>query len=95
MKVPDGAIDPFTLVLENARDAEKNGAKFLLHTEITSLLDMEGSRVKGVKARDLIHGEEYSIEASYLINATGAWANHFLKTGRPSDRHGPFQRDPC
>ena len=78
VKVPDGAIDPFTLVLDNARDAEKNGAKFLLHTEITSLL-FEGKKVKGVKARNLIHGEEYSVEAAYLVNATGAWANHFLK----------------
>ena len=78
VKVPDGAIDPFTLVLENARDAEKNGAKFLLHTAITSL-DMEGGRIKGIRAKDLLHGEAYSIEASYLINATGAWANQFLK----------------
>ncbi len=76
--VPDGAIDPFTLVLDNARDAEKHGSQFLLHTEITSLR-MEGSRVKGVKARDLLSGEEHSVEASYLVNATGAWANQFLK----------------
>jgi len=27
VKVPDGAIDPFTLVLENAKDAEGHGAK--------------------------------------------------------------------
>jgi glycerol-3-phosphate dehydrogenase len=78
VKVPDGAIDPFLLVLENARDAEKHGAKFLLHTEITSLI-LDGNKAKGVKAIDLIHGEEYSIHASTLINATGAWANQFLK----------------
>jgi glycerol-3-phosphate dehydrogenase len=77
VKVPDGAIDPFTLVLENARDAEKNSAKFLLHTEITSLV-REGSRIRGIRARDLVHGEEHSIEASYFVNATGAWANQFL-----------------
>jgi glycerol-3-phosphate dehydrogenase len=78
VQVPDGAIDPFTLVLDNARDAETHGAKFLLHTEITSLV-LEGNGVKGVEARDLIQGEEYSIEASYLVNATGAWTNQFLK----------------
>ena len=38
VKVPDGAIDPFALVLENAKDAEEHGAKILLHTEITSLI---------------------------------------------------------
>ncbi|OGP88822.1 MAG: hypothetical protein A2156_07440 [Deltaproteobacteria bacterium RBG_16_48_10] len=78
VKVPDGAIDPFTLVLESARDAEKHGAKFLLHTQITSLMT-HGSRVMGVRAKDLIQGEEHLIEASYLVNATGAWADQFLR----------------
>lgn len=78
VKVPDGAIDPFALILENVREAEGYGAKFLLHTEITSLI-VEGTLVKGAMAIDLINGEKYSIKASYMINATGAWANQFLK----------------
>ncbi len=78
VKVPDGAIDPFTLVLENAKDAEHHGANILLHTEITSLI-LSGDQVKEVRAKDLLQGEEHSIEASYIINATGAWANQFLK----------------
>ena len=64
VKVPDGAIDPFALVLENAKDAEDHGAKILLHTEVTSLI-LDGDKVKGAKAKDLLQGEEYSIEASY------------------------------
>ncbi|MEW6374345.1 MAG: anaerobic glycerol-3-phosphate dehydrogenase subunit GlpA [Thermodesulfobacteriota bacterium] len=78
VKVPDGAIDPFVLVLENAKDAEKHGTKILLHTEITSLI-LDRDNVKGARVKDLLLGEEYSIEASYIINATGAWANQFLK----------------
>ena len=78
VKVPYGAIDPFILVLENAKDAEAHGAKILLHTEITSLI-LDGGAVKGVKAKDPLQGEEYIIEASYIVNATGAWANQFLK----------------
>jgi len=78
IKVPDGAINPFALVLDNARDAEKYGAKFALHTEITSLV-MDKDRIKAVQGKDLITGEEYSIEAAFLINATGAWANQFLQ----------------
>ena len=78
VKVPDGSIDPFTLILENVRDAEKHGARFFLHTEATSLI-LNGDKAKGIRAKDLIHGEKYSIYASYLINATGAWANQFLK----------------
>ena len=78
VKVPDGAMNPFALVLENARDAEKHGAKFILHTEVTSL-QMNRDKIKGVCAKDLVNGEEYLINPSYLINATGAWANQFLK----------------
>ncbi len=37
------------------------------------------NKVKGVKAKDLIQGRTISIEASYLVNATGAWANQFLR----------------
>jgi glycerol-3-phosphate dehydrogenase len=78
VKVPDGAIDPFTLILENVREGESHGAKFLLHTEITSLV-LDGSQAKGAMAVDLISGEKYSIKASYIINSTGAWVNQFLK----------------
>ena len=78
VKVPDGAIDPFKLILENAKDAENHGAEFFLHTEVTSLL-IEGSNIKGVEAKDLATGEEFSIDASFFINATGAWANQVLK----------------
>ena len=78
VKVPDGAIDPFTLVLENARGAERHGAKFLRHTEITSLM-LDQNILRGAVAKDLITGEEYSIHASYIVNASGAWANQVLK----------------
>ena len=78
VKVPDGGIDPFTLVLENARDAEVRGTRILLHTETSSLL-LDGDRVKGAKVKDLVCGEECTVEASYIVNATGAWANQFLK----------------
>jgi glycerol-3-phosphate dehydrogenase len=78
VKVPDGAIDPFALVLDNVRGAKEHGAKFFLHTEITSLM-LDKDVVRGAMAKDLISGEEYSIESSYTVNATGAWANQFLK----------------
>lgn len=77
IRVPDGAIDPFELVLSNVKDAEAHGVRFLLHTEITSFL-MDENRVKRTAAKDHLHEEEFEIEASYLINATGAWADQLL-----------------
>ncbi len=78
VKVPDGSIDPFTLVLENAKDAEGHEAKILLHTVMSSLI-LDGDKVKGARVKDLLQDEEYIIEASHIVNATGAWANQLLK----------------
>src|SRR3972149_6743185 len=78
VKVPDGAIDPFNLALENARDGETHGAKVLHHREVISFL-FDRDRARGVTAKDRLTGEEYSFEASYIVNATGAWTNQLLK----------------
>jgi glycerol-3-phosphate dehydrogenase len=77
VRVPDGAIDPFTLVVENARDAEARGARFLLHTEVTSLI-RKGLGIAGARVKDRVTGEEFTIAASRIVNATGAWANEIL-----------------
>jgi glycerol-3-phosphate dehydrogenase len=77
IEVPDGSIDPFSLVIENARDAEMHGAQFLLHTEVRSI-QVDKGKITGVRAKDLFQGEEHRIDTHYLINATGAWANQFL-----------------
>ena len=77
VQVPDGAIDPFTLVVENARDAESRGARFLLHTEVTDLI-RDGLRIAGARVKDRITGKEFTIAAPWVINATGAWVNHIL-----------------
>ncbi|MDA8125637.1 MAG: anaerobic glycerol-3-phosphate dehydrogenase subunit GlpA [Deltaproteobacteria bacterium] len=77
VQVPDGAIDPFLLVVENARDAESRGAKVLLHTEVTGLI-RDGGRIAGVRVRDGITRGTYAIAAPWVINATGAWVNRIL-----------------
>jgi glycerol-3-phosphate dehydrogenase len=78
VQVPDGAIDPFTLVVENARDAESRGARFLLHTEVAALI-RKGRKIAGVRVRDRITGDEYAVSASRVINAAGAWAGRILE----------------
>jgi glycerol-3-phosphate dehydrogenase len=77
IRVPDGAVDPFTLVLENVRDAQSRGAIVLSHTEVTDLV-IQGGWVKGAYGRGRLDGKKYVIQASYVVNATGAWANKIL-----------------
>lgn len=77
IQVPDGAVDPFALVIGNVKDAEVHGARLLPHTIITSLI-LEGRTVRGATIKDRVTGEEGTIEASFVVNATGAWTNAFL-----------------
>jgi glycerol-3-phosphate dehydrogenase len=77
VQVPDGAIDPFTLVVENIRDAESRGAVVYTHTEVVSLI-RDGSGASGVVVRDRIGGKEFTIASSWVVNAAGAWANTIL-----------------
>jgi glycerol-3-phosphate dehydrogenase len=77
VKVPDGAMDPFSLIMANVRDAESHGAKFFLYTEVLSI-HVDRNKIERVKAKDRITGEELDILASYVVNATGSWVNRFL-----------------
>jgi glycerol-3-phosphate dehydrogenase len=77
VQVPDGSINPFSLVVENARDAESRGARILLHTEVIGLL-RDGRRIAGARVKDRITNDEFTIAAPRVINATGAWANRIL-----------------
>src|SRR4030067_1287225 len=51
VEVPDGSVDSFSIVIENARDAERHGTSILLHTEVTSVRVDQGN-VRQVDAKD-------------------------------------------
>ncbi|WP_229111410.1 anaerobic glycerol-3-phosphate dehydrogenase subunit GlpA [Halapricum desulfuricans] len=80
--VPDGAIDPFRLVVANAASAEQHGARIETHSPVTDLL-IEDGEVVGVEVEHKsgpgirVHGTEggtEEIRADYVVNASGAWA---------------------
>jgi glycerol-3-phosphate dehydrogenase len=82
ISVPDGAVDPFRLVVANAASAQEHGARIETHSTVTDLL-VEDSEVVGVEvehdsgAGTRVHGTEggrEQIMADYVVNATGAWA---------------------
>jgi len=82
ISVPDGAVDPFRLVVANAASAEEHGARIETHSTVTDLLVEEGE-VVGVEVEHAsgsgkrVHGTEggtEGIRSDYVVNATGAWA---------------------
>lgn len=66
-------IDAFRLCVLNALDAAARGAEVRTWTEARDLL-REGGRVRGVRWRDVLTGEEGEARAPVVFNATGAWS---------------------
>jgi glycerol-3-phosphate dehydrogenase len=65
---------PERLVAEWLQDAVRAGA---VTRNYTRLLDVtrSGGTVIGIRARDLLTGEEFAVACKWVINATGPWAS--------------------
>jgi len=72
VKVPDGSVDPFRLCASNLMDSVSIGAKVLLYTEVTSIVE-ENGRAVGVTTRTVPGGEEATYMAPVIVNAAGIW----------------------
>lgn len=75
VKVPDGAIDPFRLVLANMLDAKSNGATILTYHEVTGFI-IEHTRITGVYAYDHSQKEKKVFYGHVAVNAGGIWGQH-------------------
>jgi glycerol-3-phosphate dehydrogenase len=71
-RVPDGAVDCFTMVVDVVADAVKHGAKALTYHEVVDVLTKQ-HRVIGVQVRDVFTGEKKEIFAQLVVNAAGPW----------------------
>ncbi len=71
--VRDGAADSFLATHANTDDARRYGARVLTYHRVIGL-ERVGDRMIGAVCEDLRSGETVRIHASFIINATGAWA---------------------
>jgi glycerol-3-phosphate dehydrogenase len=71
--VRDGAADSFLATHANADDARRYGAQVLTYHRVVEL-ERTADRIIGAVCEDLRSGETVRIHASFIINATGAWA---------------------
>lgn len=71
-------IDAFRLCALNAIDARAHGADVRNWTEAREVI-RNGGRVRGVRFRDVVTGEEGEANAPIVFNATGAWSPAFAR----------------
>lgn len=65
---------PERLVAEWLADSIDSGAVVCNHTQVLEITRCNG-HVTGARLRDRISAQEYAVQASHIINATGPWAD--------------------
>jgi glycerol-3-phosphate dehydrogenase len=79
----DGQLeDDARLVIAIARTAAAYGAKILTYSEVEQITDT------GVNARDVLTGDEFTVKARHVINATGVWAGRLVNGVRLAPSRG-------
>ena len=81
----DGQFDDARMAISLAQTAENHGASLINYFAVTDL-KKENGMITGVKACDALTGEEYSIDASVVVNATGVFSDAIIQMDEPNKR---------
>jgi glycerol-3-phosphate dehydrogenase len=78
---------PERLVAEWMTEAAEAGAVIRNHCEVLAV-DVVQGRARGVLLRDRITGKDFRVDAGWIINSTGPWADRIcqrstIRTGKP------------
>jgi glycerol-3-phosphate dehydrogenase len=79
--VPDAGIDAWKTVWALANAAKSRGARVLTYHRVVDLL-RDGDRVVGARLHDERSGEDVTVEAAFVLNASGAWAGQIAEMAR-------------
>ncbi len=74
----DGQFNDARMAVSVLKTAVEQGATVVNHAEVTGLVKAEG-RVSGAEIRDLVSGEEFSVKAKCVVNATGPFTDGLRK----------------
>ena len=78
----DAQCDDARLVVATARSAHEHGAAILTYTCVAGLV-RQGTRITGAEVRDMRTGQNATLRASIVINATGPWADQVRRMEDP------------
>jgi len=85
----DAATDDARLTFANALGASEAGAVVLNHASVSRLVIEEG-KARGAVVVDHLSGQEHTVRARVLVNATGPWSDEIRKLD--SQREAPAVR---
>jgi glycerol-3-phosphate dehydrogenase len=94
----DGQMyNPPRLVFSFLRSAVQVGAQVANYLEATQFLYKKSHRVYGVRAQDVLSGEQVEIRGKMVLNTAGPWAEHLLAHSLGLRLTPPtiFSRDAC
>ena len=74
------------LILSILRSASEAGADVANYVEVTGFI-REGDHARGVKARDVLRGDEIHIRAKIVINTGGPWIDKVLRLENKNSDH--------
>jgi len=77
---------PERLVAEWLVEAIEAGAVVRNHTQVLAV-DVRHGRAKGVLVRDRLNGKEERVEGTWIINATGPWADRVCQRSQIKTAH--------
>jgi glycerol-3-phosphate dehydrogenase len=80
----DGQFDDSRMAIALAAECVKRGAIALNYVKVTALVKNEKGLISGVKAREMVSGEEFEISARAVVNATGVFADNISKMDNPA-----------
>ncbi|TDK46100.1 glycerol-3-phosphate dehydrogenase/oxidase [Algoriphagus formosus] len=79
----DGQFDDARLALAIAQTADEAGACLLNYVSVRGLLKDEDGKITGLKVRDELNQEKYTLKAKMVVNATGVFADKILQMDNP------------
>lgn len=83
----DGQFDDARLAMSIARSCARHGGVLINYMRVFGLLKDDKGRITGVEARDEEGGQNYSLYARTVINATGVFVDEILHMNAPSDKN--------
>jgi glycerol-3-phosphate dehydrogenase len=78
----DAQCDDSRLVLATARSAMRHGALVATYMGVEDLVRADG-RIQGARLRDALTGQETTVHAHVVVNATGPWCDRLRRMEDP------------